>query len=186
MKVKMQMAMAGARLTTVMVAGILCLLAPAVQAGVADCGMLTNFASVTYSNTAGDPYEASYAVTAPFKVASPNLVISKYATPTIQGAGGTVFFCINFQNLSYCASAINVLVRDKVPDNMNFIVIGPNYYAWTNGPNNGTDADEYAAVSTGPWTPGEPAVAGNYWLRWSFPMLAPRESGVICFRATVL
>ena len=182
MKVKMQMAA-----MAVVLAGGLTLLVPVPAfAGVADCGMLTNFASVTYSNTAGDPYEASYAVTAPFKVASPNLVISKYATPTIQGAGGTVFFCINFQNLSYCASAINVLVRDKVPDNMNFIVIGPNYYAWTNGPNNGTDADEYAAVSTGPWTPGEPAVAGNYWLRWSFPMLAPRESGVICFRATVL
>lgn len=155
-------------------------------AGVADCGMLTNFASVTYQNTAGDPYTASYAVTYPVMVATPNLAFTKVATPTLQGAGGTVTFCINFQNMSYCASAINVLITDKVPDNMNFSPIAPNFSQWTGGPNNGTGTAENAAALAGPWTAGEPAVVGNYFLRWAFPKLAPRESGVICFRASVL
>ena len=168
------------------VAGAMLLGASSAHAGVADCGMLTNFASVTFQNSAGDAYETSYAVTFPVKVASPNIVFNKVASPTIQGASGTVQFCINFQNLSYCASAINVLVTDKVPDNMNFFPIAPNYFAWTNGPNSASSVAEYAAALAGPWTSGEPSVAGNYFLRWAFPKLAPRESGVICFRATVL
>jgi len=171
---------------TAVVAGAWLLLAPQARAGVADCGMLTNFASVTYQNTAGDAYETSYAVTYPVKVASPNIVFNKTSNPTIQSSSGTVSFCINFQNLSYCASAINVLVTDKVPDNMNFFPTAPNYFAWTNGPNNTTENEEYASVLAGPWTAGEPSLPGNYYLRWAYPFLAPRESGVICFRATVL
>lgn len=161
------------------------LLAPlSAHAGVADCGLLTNFASVTYQNTAGDPYSASYAVTFPVRVATPNLMVSKVASPTLQGAGGMVQFCISFQNLSFCASAINVLVLDKVPDAMNYQVSGADV-EWTNGPNNGTDYREFSMNGTA-WTAGIPAVVGQYYLRWTYPALAPRESGVLCFRATVL
>lgn len=164
---------------------VVALLAPLpAHAGVADCGLLTNFASVTYQNTAGDPYSASYAVTFPIRVATPNLMVSKVASPTLQGAGGIVQFCISFQNLSFCASAIDVVVTDRVPDNMNFLPLGPNFYAWTNGPNNGTEQEQWNNAGT--WTNGEPVTYANFSLRWGYPRLAPRESGVICFRASVL
>lgn len=165
------------------VAAGMSLLSSSAFAGVADCGMLTNFASVTYQNTAGDPYSASYAVTAAVTIASPNLIVNKTASPTIQGAGGTVVFCIGFQNLSYCASAINVMIRDKVPDNMNFNLAA--YVAWTTGPNDGAMTSEFSVNGT-TWTAGTPAVVGQYYLRWTYFQLAPRESGVVCFRATVL
>ena len=172
--------------TAAAVAGTLSLLVPAgASAGVADCGMLTNFASITLQTIVGGPgSEISYGVTAPVKVATPTLMIAKVSTPTMQGAGGTVTFCINFQNMSYCASAINVLITDRVPDNMNFTMGAPNYTAWTNGPNNGTEDNEW--LNGAAWTAGEPAIVGQYYLRWAFPKLAPRESGVICFRASVL
>jgi len=179
---------ARARLTTVTVAvlaGACVLLAPSfASAGVADCGMLTNFASVTFQSAGYTPVEVSYAVTASIRIATPNLVISKVSTPTMQGAGGTVTFCISFQNISYCASAIDVIITDRVPDNMNFIMGAPNYTAWTNGPNNGTQVNQW--LNAGVWTAGEPAIVGQYYLRWAFDQLAPRESGVICFRASVL
>lgn len=166
-------------------AAVLALMAPSMaRAGVADCGMITNFASVTGTLTAGSPVPITYNVTASIKVASPNIIIDKVATPTVQGASGTVTFCINFQNLSYCASAINVLITDRVPSYMNSIV-GPNFGQWTNGPNNGTAAAEFSPDGI-TWTAGEPAAVGQYFLRWAFPKLRPRESGVICFRATVL
>ena len=169
------------------VAGVLALAllasSPA-SAGVADCGMLTNFASVSYNNTAGDNYFASYAVTAAISIATPSLVISKVSSPTMQGAGGTVQFCISFQNLSWCASAIDVLITDKVPDSMNYVVTGTDV-EWTNGPNNGLDVREFSSNGIA-WTAGIPAVPGQYYLRWAYDQLAPRESGVICFRASVL
>lgn len=154
------------------------------SAGVADCGMLTNFASVTFMTSAGAQVEPTYAVTAAVRIATPNIVVSKVATPTMQGAGGTVVFCINFQNLSFCASAINVLITDKVPDSMNFVVVA--YDDWTSGPNDGTMTSENSTNGGATWNAGAPGAVGSYLLRWSYSKLAPRESGVICFRASVL
>jgi len=163
-------------------AGLSAMLFPAAAfAGVADCGMITNIASVTYTSTVGVQKVISWNVTAMVMVASPSLIVDKRATPTLQGAGGTVTFCINFQNLSYCASAIDVTIWDKVPDSMNYVPAS--FQEWTNG--TGTVDSAFGAASP-PNTVGEPAAFGQYYLRWGYNFLGPRESGVICYRATVL
>jgi hypothetical protein len=177
MSVKMRIAAAVAGLL-----GLAAALAPAVAAaGVADCGMITNIASVTYTDTFGVQKVISWNVTAMVMVASPNMIVNKTATPTLQGAGGIVNFCISFQNLSYCASAIDVTIWDKVPDSMNYMPASLG--EWTNGA--GTMDSAFGAASP-PGTVGEPAAYGQYYLRWGYNFLGPRESGVICYRATVL
>jgi len=158
------------------------LMAGKAAAATADCSQITNFASATYQNSSLDGYIVSYAVTARVMAGTPGVITGKTATPTIQGSGGVVTFCITFQNVSYCASAFNVMVTDKVPDGMNYV--GNSLASWTTG---GGAASPFFGVGVYPATAGQPAgISASYNLRWVFDELGPRESGALCFQASVL
>jgi len=152
----------------------------AAGAATGDGVLLTNFASATYQNTAGNAYEIAYAVTETVLVATPATLIRKDANPTMQAAGGTVTFCITFSNTSAFASAVNVTVSDKVPDNMRWVGWGT---LWN--PGGGAPTTAYAAAPPA-WTDGTPPAAGQYYLRWTMNVVGPRRSGIVCFLATVL
>ncbi len=156
-------------------------------AATADCSQITNFASATYQNSSLDGYIVSYAVTARVQAATPGVITGKTATPTIQGSGGQVTFCITFQNLSYCASAFNVMIHDRVPDGMNYNS-GFALASWTSS--GGVPSPYWNLNGTPTWNAGTPTPPANgsatYYLRWVFDQLDPRESGVVCFQASVL
>ena len=155
-------------------------------AATADCAQITNFASATFQTTAQVGTNGSqlitYAVSANVMLASPGITIGKTATPTIQGAGGTVTFCIQFQNTSFCASAFNVTLVDRTPDGMNYVgnsmTTWPPALVWN---------PEYALpASPNTWNSGQPAGVALYYMRWWVAVMNPRQSGVVCFRVTVL
>jgi len=154
-------------------------------AATSDCAQITNFASATYDNTQGVGYTVSYNATADVQVATPNVYIGKTATPTLQGAGGVVQFCITYQNVSYCASAFNVTVVDRTPDGMNVVSAAP--VIWSPG---GIvwDPQEYASMAApNTWVVGNVPVGqvGPYNLRWVADVVSPRRSGMICYSAVV-
>lgn len=155
-------------------------------AATADCAQITNFASATFQTTAQVGSFGStlitYAVTANVMAASPDMSIGKVATPTIQGSGGIVTFCIRFQNTSYCASAFNVTLVDRTPDGMNYV--GSSMSTW---PPAVSWNPEYALpASPNTWNSGQPTGVALYYLRWWAPILNPRQSGVVCFNVSVL
>ena len=157
------------------------------MAATGDCTQITNFASATFVTTAAAGVEVSYAVTAAVIISSPNVFVGKTASPTLQGSGGTVTFCITVQNVSYCASAFDVTIADRLPDGMNYVggVVTP----WDNGVT--TWSQDYATIGapntwvlgTAPANP--PGATGPYYLRWVADQMSPRESAVICYTAVV-
>ena len=118
-------------------------------------------------------------------VANPVAVLWKTASTTVQAPGGTVTFCVSFDNQSDCASAFNVVITDKVPDNMTFKAI-----ELFNEPWDGRIFPTWGNALAGPWTAGNPPTGqgpiGSLYLRWSVPMQGMWCSGIVCYTVTVL
>jgi len=171
------------------VAAMALLLAGSANAMTAACGVvLTNVASATYSinfdRSAG--VGANNNGTAMVVVANPVALLWKTASTTVQAPGGAVQFCISFDNQSDCTSAFNVVITDRVPDNMRFMSVD-----LMNDPWDGQIFNTWSTALTGqPWTAGNPPAGqgpvGSVYLRWSLPMQGMWESGIVCYTVTIL
>lgn len=158
------------------------------QAMTTDGSLLTNLASGTYQITSGAAQTISYGASAMVIVMTPATVIGKVASPTLQTSGGTVTFCINFVNQSGWASALNIVVTDVVPDNMKYLNGPWTSWATTAGANLYMAWATSAAPAT--WNVGEPntgqtSPVGTLFLRWTVDVTGPKQSGQICYKATV-
>lgn len=147
------------------------------------CGaMLTNTVSATFgSNPAGTiPFFITYNATTGVLINCPAITVAKLATPTAQQAGQLVTFRISVSNTSPYFSAFNVVVLDRLPDNMEWAGVATVYSvgAWTEGSAN-TKAGPYG---------GTPASGQDYpyYLRWTLGMLGPGKSSYVEFQARIL
>jgi len=156
----------------------------------ADGVLLTNLAWATYRISSGLGQNITYGATANVIVATPNLQLKKNASATMQVAGGMVTFCLSFSNTSSLTSAINVVVNDRLPDNMKFYdPTGTG--SFDNDPPGsvtGIQPAWSAPTTAGPWTAGYPpsGQAGPLYLRWSVDIVGPNESGYMCYSASIL
>jgi len=162
------------------------------SAATTDGTLITNVACGTFLSASGMGFAISYCCTANVIVANPCVALQKRATPTVQSSGGVVTFELIAINCSCSSSAFNIMVTDRLPDNMAYFA-GP-VNAW----NGTTGAPGPNPISTGykspdnlpsSWTVTWPAAAGQvapYFLRWQLEFLGPCESSAISFQATVL
>ena len=171
----------------VLLAGLLgAVTMPRLSFGMAADGMLiTNNVSATYGGSGGlsIKYTVSYLATANVLISCPVVSLAKVAMPTVQSAAGVVTFQIWVANTSMQASAFNVVISDKLPDNVTFL--GP-VTTWWNGV---APATSPASSSNGTaWAGSAPLAgqAGTYYLRWTLNQLAPGRSGFIQYTVTVL
>ncbi len=150
--------------------------------------VLTNLASCTFATapTNTPAISVSYGVTATVLVQNPVVVPSKTATPTLQAAGSEVTFQVCVVNTSATASAFNVFVNDRLPDNMEWAGLATTY--WNNSNPAGTWSESSSSVFPGPYV-GTPPVAGQeapYYMRWNLNWLGPLKSGCVTFKARIL
>ncbi len=149
--------------------------------------LVTNFAMATFNTPAGIQFQVSYAVTAPFLVEAPDVIIWKgpYWPPTEQMPGGPVWFWIYLWNDSQVMTAYNVTLTDQLPDNTAY---GNDLSAWIG--DFAFAATSYTSSSADgiTYTDGEPVVgqAAPYFMRWVLPQLGPNKSAVIVFRVDIL
>ena len=151
----------------------------------ADGCVMTSVANVTFCSIAGVfvGFKVSYGATAPVLICNPLVAYTKTATPTMSIPTGTVTFSLCIINNSSTTSAFNMVVSDKLPDNMSYVQ--PSYGIW-----GGTATMTNAAVMAGPWSLGEPpdGQANPMYLRWTVEMIppGPGRSACVDFAARVL
>lgn len=147
-----------------------------------DGSIMTNTALATFSGMAGigTGYMVSYLATDRVLICNPVVAYKKTATPTLIFPTGTVVFSLCVVNNSITTSALNMVLSDKLPDNMTFVAQS----LWT-AP---APIAAYSASMAGPWTTGTPVVGqGNpLYLRWTFGLIGPRSSGCVDYQAVVL
>ena len=175
--------MKGLMMALVLVAPLL--VPPSVYATTADGVLLTNLAWATFKTTAGAGTNITYGVTANVLVATPAVALRKTTSATLQAAGGYVTFCLSFSNASGLTSAVNVVVNDRIPANM----------AWADqfnvsiekDPPNGLIYPSWSSNNTA-WTAGRPALGqvNVLYLRWTVDVVGPKQSGYMCYTATIL
>jgi uncharacterized repeat protein (TIGR01451 family) len=163
------------------------LLLPGVsRAMTADGAMITNFAAATgYWGVAGPAYTSRYTVsynaTAGVIVSCPVVHITKMVTPTMLAVSQTATYTVCIINNALNASAFNLVVNDKMPDNM----------AWVTGLTNWSTGTAWSAPvfsSNGTtWGVAEPpAGQGSPWfLQWRIGPLGPNRSACVTFKMTV-
>lgn len=150
--------------------------------------LLTNMVSVTFGTSlvGGLEVKVTYGATTTVLVQNPALSVSKYATPTLQASGSDVTFRVCVMNVSATASAFNVAVVDRLPDNMEWA--GAVSSMWSMGVPAGTWTETSSSVFPGPYA-GTPPAAGQdypYYMRWVLTTLGPNRSGCVEFRARIL
>ncbi len=156
----------------------------------ADGALMTNSAWATFSGSAGKDvwYRTSYLASASVLVCNPIVAFVKTATPSMAAPSNTVTFTMCAVNSSITTSAFNLVLTDRLPDNMAYIP--PVSYM----PAAGVFTATYATVLTGTWTAGEPGVGANnvplapaaYYLRWVANVTGPGKSSCVYYRVTVL
>lgn len=159
-----------------------------VHAMAADGALITNNVTATYGGSGGITikYTVSYMATANVLISCPVVSLAKVAIPTVQSAGSVVTFQVWVANTSLQASAFNVVISDRLPDNVTWL--GPQTVWWSGvlpapGLTSAESTNGVAAYVTG--TP--PAGQGSpYYLRWTIDRLGPGRSGFIQYLATVL
>jgi len=168
--------------------GCLSLVAGARNASAAttDGTLITNVACGTFLSSAGVGFSISYCCTATVLVSNPCVALQKKANPTVQSSGGTVTFELIAINCSASSSAFQIMVTDKLPDNMAYAFsANPSWY----GGNGAPIPSLFKSADNLTWTGGWPAATGNVtplWLRWQMQFLSPGSSASITFLATVL
>ena len=174
--------------------GLVCALwlgAPTPQAWAmpVDGVLLTNTVAATYHGLGGFPdggcsacpqYEVSYLASSNVLIGCPVITLRKLATPTQEGAGGTVMYRLWAINDSLEASAFNFTLTDVLPPYISFVALGAEWPAalgWV--VSSSADNITYAA--------GVPAGQdGRYYLRWTIDQLGPGLSAYVEFSAVIL
>ena len=153
--------------------------------------LLTNIASASYWKTDGSPRTVTFNATFAVFVKTPNVMMKKTAFPSMQAAGGVVYFCITFSNHSRYTTAFNLVMTDQLPVNMSYVGHDP------------ARDHEYVADPTAVLTPSFTLDGGATWtdgawltngqeggpnvrMRWTINELGPGRSGLLCFLAKVL
>jgi len=161
-----------------------------VSAATTDGTLITNVACGTFQSASGMGFSISYCCTANVFVTNPCVALQKRATPTVQSSGGVVTFELVAINCSCNSSAFNIMVTDRLPDNMAFYAGPVNAWNGTTGAPGPTPiSTPYKSPDNASWSANWPAAAGQvapYWLRWQLEFLGPCESSAISFQATVL
>ena len=167
------------------------------SATTADGTLITNVACATFGTVAtagwpgsGQTLEVSYCATQTVLVATPSIALQKTASPSIECSGGTVTFCIWAVNTSSLTSAFDVVLVDRLPDNVAYLT---GQTLWGTGTAGGTIVNGYGAGGALPtYTWGvEPANGGVqsgslYYLRWVVNMIGPLKSAMVCYRVQIL
>ena len=170
----------------VLIAAIALLAGAGAKCATTDGSLLTNAVSATFSaNTAGTvAYAVSYNSTATVIVRNPAIELTKVATPTTMSAGGEITFRVWAANTSLYSSAFDVVVIDRLPDNMEYV--NPSFGQWVNG--TGTWTAEYSSAYGAGYAAGQPGNGQDapYYLRWTLNWLGPGRSGFIEFKARIL
>lgn len=168
--------------------GMLGAAAVVVMAGVArgatsDGVVITNTACATFAGLSGLGWSVSYCVTRPVLVQNPCITLTKVANPTAQAAGGTVTFTLWVVNCSATASAFNVSVTDRLPDNAGFDAARGEW----GGISAGTWARQHGSNGT-TWVAGSPTAGQTtpWYLRFVLDQLGPNRSAFAAFSVTVL
>jgi len=155
------------------------------SAATTDGTLITNVACGTYLSASGMGFAISYCCTANVLVSNPCVALQKRATPTVQSSGGVVTFELIAINCSSSSSAFNVMVTDRLPDNMAYIPsANPTWYGGPIAPINSL----FKSPDNLNWSSNWPVAAQGapYWLRWQLEFLGPGRSASISFQATVL
>lgn len=165
------------------------------QALTADGALMTNSAWATFSGAAGLAvwYRTSYLASASVLVCNPVVAYRKTATPTMVAPTNTVTFTLCAINSSVTTSAFNLVLMDRLPDNMGYIP--PWDGGWSTG--GGTWLASYATGLTATFcTPNcQPGLGvnntmagagGAYYLRWVVNVTGPGKSACVTYQASVL
>jgi len=154
------------------------------EAATADGVMITNTVCATFGSPGGVGFTVSYCATRPIQLQNPCISLQKVSTPTAVAAGGTMTYTLWVVNCSPFASAFNVLIADRLPENVG-------YDAWR-GSWPGVSAGTWVR-SRGPdgvnWQAGSDPPVGQatpYYLRFALDMLGPNRSAMQMYSVTVL
>jgi len=159
-------------------------LAGQARATTSDGAIVTNVACATFSAVYPGAFAVSYCATATVLVANPCINLRKEVTPSVQAAGGTLTFRLWVINCSPYASAFNVSIIDKLPDNVGFntdMTTGN----WANGPGVWT---QYESTNGTAWAAGAPPVGQTtpYYLRYILSVLGPAKSAYVQYGVNIL
>jgi len=160
-------------------------LAPGARGATADGVMITNTVCATFGSPSGVRFEVSYCVTRGVQVQNPCITLLKTSSPTAVAAGGTMTYTLWVVNCSPYASAFNVLVADRLPENVAYDAFRGSWAGL--GAPVGTWA-RYRGPDGVNWQAADPAAgqATPYFLRFALDMLGPNRSAMQTYSVTVL
>jgi len=170
--------------------GSLCLLAAGrgAWAATTDGTLITNAACGSFQSASGMPFWISYCATATVIVSNPCVSLTKRANPTVQSSGGTVTFDLAAINCSCTTSSFNIVITDRLPDNMAYVGGTTGLAPWYGDAANSFWYYSNSQTYGGLYANNLPSVgvAAPYFLRFSLNLLGPCKSAGVSFIATVL
>ena len=156
------------------------------HATTSDGALITNVASATFIAQIPGAFGVSYAATATVLVANPCINLLKTVTPSVQAAGGSLTFRLWVVNCSVWASAFNVSIIDKIPDNVGFNTDMGATGSWS--PSGLGVWSQYESANGTTWAAGFPPVGQvtPYYLRYILSLLGPSKSAYVQYGVTIL
>ena len=162
-----------------------------VHAATVDGGLLTNTVSAVVDSYVGVPSgTVSYSATALVMVCTPTIEMVKRASMTVQGAGGTVTFCIWAVNASAFTSAFNVVLEDLIPSNFSYVKGGQDLWPSSLVTMGYAQLHPTGSCCAYTWNDdppdGQTTLMGPVWLKWAVSELGPNQSALMCFKMRLL
>jgi len=151
-----------------------------------DGAIVTNVASATFNAQYPGAFVVSYASTATVLVANPCITLRKDVSPSVQAAVGTLTFRLWVVNCSPYASAFNVSIIDKLPDNVGFNTDIVATGSWS--PSGLGVWSQYESLNGTAWAAGAPPVGQvtPYYLRFILSLLGPGKSAYVQYGVNIL
>ena len=162
------------------------LVAGRTHATTSDGAIVTNVASATFNAVYAGAFAVSYASTATVLIANPCINLRKDVSPSVQAAGGTLTFRLWVVNCSPYASAFNVSIIDKIPDNVGYNTDIVATGSWS--PSGLGVWSQYESTNGTAWAAGPPPVGQvtPYYLRFILSLLGPGKSAYVQYGVNIL
>ena len=156
------------------------------NATTSDGAIVTNVACATFSAVYPGAFAVTYCATATVLVANPCINLRKEVTPSVQAAGGTLTFRLWVINCSPYASAFNVSIIDKVPDNVAYATDIVGAGSWS--PSGLGVWSQYFGSNGTSWNAGAAPVGQTtpYYLRFILSLLGPAKSAYVQYGVNIL
>lgn len=154
------------------------------RAATADGVMITNTVCATFGSPTGVQFTVSYCATRPIQVQNPCVSLQKTSNPTAVAAGGTMTYTLWVVNCSPWASAFNVAIGDRLPENVGYDANRGNWPGLSAG-----TWTKYRGSDGANWQAAQDPPAGQatpYYLRFVLDMLGPNRSAMQAYSVTVL